>query len=46
VANDPVYMREKVNGPVANLLGSIYLVIVVVVAVAAIPLMLATKAGA
>jgi len=46
VANDRGYMHDKVNGPVANFLGSIYLVIVMVAAMAAIPLMLATKAGA
>ncbi len=46
VANDPGYMGDKVNGRLSNFLASIYLVIVVVAAVAAIPLMLATKAGA
>jgi Mn2+/Fe2+ NRAMP family transporter len=46
VANDPGYMGDKVNSRFSNLLGSVYLVIVVVAAVAAIPLMLATKAGA
>jgi Mn2+/Fe2+ NRAMP family transporter len=46
VANDPGYMGDKVNSRFGNLLGTIYLVIVVVAAVAAIPLMFATKAGA
>jgi Mn2+/Fe2+ NRAMP family transporter len=46
VANDPVYMGADVNGRVANLFGSVYMVVIVVVAVAAIPLMVATKAGA
>jgi Mn2+/Fe2+ NRAMP family transporter len=46
VANDPGYMGDKVNSRFSNFLGSIYLVIVMVAAVAAIPLMLATKAGA
>ena len=45
VANDPDYMGEAVNGPAANALGTIYLVIVVVAAAAAIPLMIVTKAG-
>jgi Mn2+/Fe2+ NRAMP family transporter len=45
VANDPDYMGESVNGRFANTLGTIYLVILVVVSVAAIPLMIATKAG-
>jgi Mn2+/Fe2+ NRAMP family transporter len=45
VANDPVYMGSKVNGPVGNTLGTIFLVIVLVVSIAAIPLMLITAAG-
>lgn len=45
VANDPEYMGEHVNGRVANALGSVYLVIVLVAALAAIPLMIATGAG-
>ena len=45
VANDPEYMGEHVNGRVTNALGMVYLVIVVVAAVAAIPLMIATGAG-
>jgi Mn2+/Fe2+ NRAMP family transporter len=45
VANDPDYMGDQVNGRLANGLGTLYLVIVVVAAVAAIPLMVATKAG-
>jgi len=45
VANDPDYMGEQVNGRVANALGSVYLVLVAVAAVAAIPLMIVTKAG-
>jgi manganese transport protein len=45
VANDPDYMGSSVNGWFANTLGTIYLVILVVVSVAAIPLMIATKAG-
>jgi manganese transport protein len=45
IANDPDYMGEKVNGRISNLLGTAFLIIVVVAALAAIPLMLATKAG-
>lgn len=45
VANDPEYMGEHVNGHVTNAVGMVYLVIVVVAAVAAIPLMIATGAG-
>ncbi len=37
VANDPEYMGEHVNGRVTNALGMVYLVIVVVAAVAAVP---------
>jgi Mn2+/Fe2+ NRAMP family transporter len=46
VANDPAYMGERVNGRLSNALGSVYMVIIVVAAVAAIPLMLVTKVGA
>ncbi len=45
VANDPDYMGESVNGRVVNALASFYLVLLTVVAVVAIPLMIATKAG-
>jgi Mn2+/Fe2+ NRAMP family transporter len=45
VANDPDYMGDHVNGRLANGLGSVYLVLILVVAVAALPLMLITKAG-
>ncbi|WP_411077841.1 NRAMP family divalent metal transporter [Streptomyces sp. cmx-10-25] len=45
VANDPEYMGEARNGRFANLMGGPYLVVVLVAAVAAIPLMIATKAG-
>ena len=46
IANDPTYMGDHVNGPIANVLGSAYLVVVVMASVAAIPLMVITKAGA
>jgi manganese transport protein len=45
VANDRTYMGEHVNGRLANLFGSMFLLIIVVAAVAAIPLMIITKAG-
>ncbi|BCW81889.1 Nramp family divalent metal transporter [Arthrobacter sp. NicSoilC5] len=45
VANDPQYMREHVNGRVVNVLGMVYLVIILVASIAAIPLMIVTGAG-
>jgi Mn2+/Fe2+ NRAMP family transporter len=45
VANDPVYMGDKVNGRLANGLGTFFLVVITTVSVAALPLMLITKAG-
>jgi Mn2+/Fe2+ NRAMP family transporter len=45
VANDREYMGDKVNGWLANLLGSVFLVLLVVVALATIPLMIVTRAG-
>jgi len=45
VASDRTYMGRHANGRLANTLGSIYLVVVVVAAVAAIPLMVVTRAG-
>jgi Mn2+/Fe2+ NRAMP family transporter len=45
VANDPDYVGEHTNGRLANALGFVYLVIVLLVAVATIPLMIITKAG-
>ena len=46
IANDPDYMGDRCNGRLANSLGFVYLVILSVVAVATIPLMIITKAGA
>ena len=46
VANDRTYLGHHVNGRVANTLGTIYLVVVVVASLAAIPLMVVTGAGA
>jgi Mn2+/Fe2+ NRAMP family transporter len=45
VANDRGYMGDAVNGRFTNTLASLYLVLLTVVALAAIPLMIATKAG-
>lgn len=45
IANDRGYMGEKVNRRFANLLGSLYLIVVVLAAVSAIPLMVVTRAG-
>lgn len=46
VANDPDYLGEYVNGRLANGLGLIYLVLLTVVALAALPLMVITGMGA
>lgn len=46
VANEPDFMGEHVNGRLANLLGTVYLFIVIVAAAAAIPLMIITGMGA
>jgi Mn2+/Fe2+ NRAMP family transporter len=46
VANDRDYLGDRVNGRLANALGTLYLVIVVAAALAAIPLMLTTRMGA
>jgi Mn2+/Fe2+ NRAMP family transporter len=45
VANDSGYMGESVNSRFSNALATVYLVLLTVVALAAIPLMIATKAG-
>jgi len=45
VANDRTYMREFTNGRVANVLGLFYLVVIMVVALSAIPLMILTNVG-
>ncbi|MGY2874845.1 Mn2+/Fe2+ NRAMP family transporter [Marmoricola sp. URHA0025 HA25] len=46
VANDRDYLGEHANGALSNTLGTIFLVLVVVAAVAAIPLMIITHMGA
>ena len=45
VANDRSYMREYVNGRLANALGLFYLVLIVIVALTAVPLLILTNAG-
>jgi manganese transport protein len=45
VANDRAYMGDKVNSRITNALGSAFLVLLVIVAVATIPLMIVTRAG-
>jgi manganese transport protein len=45
VANDASYMGRYTNGRLANVLGLVYLVIIGVVALSAIPLMILTNAG-
>ena len=45
VANDPGYMGDETNGRITNALATVYLVILTVAALAAVPLMFATKAG-
>ncbi|MFI9006004.1 NRAMP family divalent metal transporter [Actinosynnema sp. NPDC053489] len=45
VANDREYLGDHVNGRLANTLGVVYLVVILIAAVAAIPLMLLTGMG-
>ena len=45
VANDKAYMGRHVNGRIANAFGLLYLVVILIVALAAIPLMLLTNVG-
>ena len=45
VANDPDYMGDAVNGRVRNALGVGYLVIILIAAIAAIPLLIITGMG-
>ena len=46
VSNDPDYMGDKTNGPVLNFIATLYLCLIVIIALATIPLMIITKAGA
>jgi Mn2+/Fe2+ NRAMP family transporter len=45
VANDRTYMGDDVNGRVRNAIAMFYMVLLTIVAIATIPLMIATKAG-
>lgn len=45
VANDRSYLGDKTNSAFTNVLATIYLLLIVLVSIATIPLMLATKAG-
>jgi manganese transport protein len=45
VANDPQFMGTSANGRLANALGTAYLVLLAVIAIAAIPLIIVTKGG-
>ncbi|RYP81584.1 hypothetical protein EKO23_23380 [Nocardioides guangzhouensis] len=45
VANDRDYLGEHVNGRLANVLGTTYLVILTLAALAAVPLMVVTRMG-
>ena len=45
VANDRAYMREYANGRLANALGIFYFIVIMIIAVSAIPLMLLTNMG-
>ncbi|WP_199512531.1 NRAMP family divalent metal transporter [Nucisporomicrobium flavum] len=46
VANDRGYLGNRVNGRTANALGVAYLIVILVAAVAAMPLMMTTRMGA
>jgi Mn2+/Fe2+ NRAMP family transporter len=45
IANDRTYMGAHVNGKLANVMGVLYFGVILVIAVAAIPLMLLTNGG-
>ena len=45
IANDRSYMGSKVNGRLANVFGVIYFIVIIAIALAAIPLMLITHGG-
>ncbi|MFL5918237.1 MAG: Nramp family divalent metal transporter [Gaiellaceae bacterium] len=45
VANDRAYMREYANGRLANVFGVVYLVVILIVAVSAVPLLVLTNVG-
>jgi manganese transport protein len=45
VANDPVYMGRYRNGRVSNALGILYFVLILAIALTAIPLLIFTNGG-
>jgi Mn2+/Fe2+ NRAMP family transporter len=45
VANDREYMGANTNGRLANVLGFAYLIVILVIAIAAVPLMIITNVG-
>ena len=45
VANDRAYMGRYANGGLANVLGFVFLIVILVVAVLAIPLMIISNMG-
>jgi Mn2+/Fe2+ NRAMP family transporter len=45
VANDRTYMREYVNGRLANAFGLVYLVLIMIISVTAVPLLILTNVG-
>jgi manganese transport protein len=45
IARDRTYMGDHANGPISSFLGWFYLAVIMVVAIAAIPLLIATNAG-
>ena len=45
VANDRTYLGDRVNGPLLNLLGGVFLLVIVAASVAAIPLAVVTGMG-
>jgi Mn2+/Fe2+ NRAMP family transporter len=45
VANDRSYMGQHANGKLANALGVLYLVVIGIVSIAALPLLIVTNAG-
>ncbi len=45
IANDQTYMGPHVNKKLGNVLGGLYFIVILAIAVAAIPLMLLTNGG-
>lgn len=45
VANDPSYMGDKTNSAFSNFFGMVFLAIAAVISIAAVPLLIITKAG-